>query len=197
MAASENRMHLVPIRSEQSTELARLTIRNTTQRSVEVLWINYDSKLVRYKILRPADRFPITTYKSHPWIFREYDTGLLMHINHKDILWPEASTPEKYSQAVDIHFPLFSMKTIALWKVVENIQRISDIDTLELPASLLAELRQIYRQYYIRRFIVAYGIDARTAQIIQAAHQMNFSVPVSWFNGDRRTIGQEPLDDNL
>lgn len=197
MAAPENRVHRAPIRSVESTEVARLAIRNTTQRSVEVLWINYDSKLVRYKILKPGALFPITTYKSHPWIFREYDTGLLMHVSHKDILWPEASTPDKFVQGVHIHFPLFSMKTIALWKVVENIQRISDIDNLELPASLLAELRQIYRQYYIRRFIVAYGIDARTAQIIQEAHQMNFSVPVSWFNGDRRSLGQEPLNQNL
>lgn len=182
---TENRTARPRIRSLESKEPAIIDVRNRTQRKVEVLWINYDSRLVRYRTLDPGALYRIHTFKTHPWVFREYETGLLMHVNHRDILWPDAATPERPAQAVHIHFPLFSMKTVALWKVVENIQRISDIDQLELPSSILAELRQIYRQYYIRRFIVSNGIDARSAQSIQAAHRVNFLVPVSWFDNVR------------
>lgn len=193
--ASDIRVRRARIRSLQSSELARIAVRNRTQRKVEVLWINYESKLVRYKTLDPDALFCVTTFKTHPWIFREFDTGQIMHVNHRDILWPDASTLEKPIHEVWVHFPVLSLKMIAVWKVIENIQRINDIDQLELPALVLDVVRQVYRQYYIRRFIVANGIDSRTAQPVQPVYSVNFSVPVSWIEIHRSfflLLGQSP-----
>lgn len=139
------------IRSLVSTEVAQLDIHNETQYRVEVVWINYDSKMVRYKILNPDERFNITTYKTHPWIFREFVTGRFMHVNHKRILWPEASTPENPIQTVNIHFPLLSLKSVAMWKIIENLRKGVDFKELELPISLRNELYEIYCKTYVRR----------------------------------------------
>lgn len=135
------------LRSRESIEPARLLIINKTQRPIEILWINYVAKLIHYKTLRPDTEFQINTFKTHPWVFRDYFTGILMHTNHKEVLWPEPSTEQCPCQKVWIHFPLFSLKTISLWNVVPRIKGINEIDNLEIPSTLRRDLDKIFRQY--------------------------------------------------
>lgn len=136
------------LRSQEFNAPARLSIKNMTQRPVDVLWINYEAKLVRYRLLRSGDEVQINTFKTHPWIFRDYLTGLLMHTNHKEVLWPEAATAKRPIQHVYIHFPLQSLKTIALWATVLRVRNINEIEHMEIPQTLRTDLEKLFRQFH-------------------------------------------------
>lgn len=136
------------LRSQEFNEPARILIKNVTQRPVDILWINYEAKLIRYRLLRSGDEVQINTFKTHPWIFRDYLTGLLMHTNHKEVLWPEASTEKRPIQRVFIHFPLQSLKTIALWATVLRVRNHSEIARMEIPQTLRTDLETLFRQFH-------------------------------------------------
>lgn len=143
------------LRSQTDTEPARLLIKNLTQRPVDILWINYVSKLIRYRLLRSGEEVQIKTFKTHPWIFRDYFTGLLMHTNHKEVLWPEAATEKRPIQRVNIQFPLQSLKTIALWAAVLRIKNPNEIAHMEIPQTLRADLETLFRQFYDHHVMLA------------------------------------------
>lgn len=136
------------LRSQEFSEPARLLIKNLTQRPVDILWINYEAKLIRYRLLRSGDEVQINTFKTHPWIFRDYLTGLLMHTNHKEVLWPEASTEKRPMQRVNIHFPLQSLKTIALWATVLRVRNHNEIARMEIPQTVRTDLETLFRQFH-------------------------------------------------
>lgn len=136
------------LRSHEFTEPARLLIKNLTQRPVDILWINYEAKLIRYRLLRAGEDVQINTFKTHPWIFRDYLTGLLMHTNHKEVLWPEAATEKRPIQRVYIHFPLQSLKTIALWATISRVRNHNEISRMEIPQTLRTDLETLFRQFH-------------------------------------------------
>lgn len=136
------------LRSKESIESALVLIKNGTERPVDILWINYAAKLIRYRTLRSNEETQMNTFKTHPWIFRDYFTGLLMHVNHKEVLWPEASTEKRPIQHVHIHFPLQSLKTIALWAIVIQVRNINEISQMEMPHTLRMDLETLFRQFY-------------------------------------------------
>lgn len=143
------------LRSKESLESAKLLITNRTERPVDILWINYAAKLIRYRTLRKGEAFQLDTYKTHPWIFRDYHTGLLMHVNHKEVLWPEPSTEKRPIQIVNIHFPLQSLKTLALWANVIKVRNINEISRMELPQTLRLDLETLFRQFYNHHVMLA------------------------------------------
>lgn len=143
------------LRSKESIEPAKLLIKNRTERPVDILWINYAAKLIRYRTLRPAEEIQMDTFKTHPWIFRDYLTGLLMHVNNKEVLWPEASTEKRPMQQVHIHFPLQSLKTIALWATVVKVRNINEISKMEMPQTLHIDLETLFRQFYNHHVMLA------------------------------------------
>lgn len=136
------------LRSQEFNEPARILIKNITQRPVDILWINYEAKLVRYRLLRSGDEVQINTFKTHPWIFRDYLTGLLMHTNHREVLWPEPSTEKRPIQRVYIHFPVQSLKTVALWATVLRVRNINEISHMEIPQTLRTDLETLFRQFH-------------------------------------------------
>lgn len=143
------------LRSKESLESARLLITNRTERPVDILWINYAAKLIRYKTLLRGEEIIMDTFKTHPWIFRDYHTGLLMHVNHKEVLWPEPSTEKRPIQNVNIHFPLQSLKTLALWATVIKVRNIHEISRMELPQTLRSDLETLFRQFYNHHVMLA------------------------------------------
>ena len=62
-----------------------------THRKVDVFWINYEGKHVKYVTLKvPGDTFPIHTYVSHPWTFKDADSGdQLFHSCNNEVYYPE------------------------------------------------------------------------------------------------------------
>lgn len=152
------------LRSKESIEPARLVVVNRTKRPVDILWINYSAKLVRYKQLRLDEEVQINTFKTHPWIFRDYYTGLLMHVDHKEVLWPEASTEKRPHQLVHIHFPLQSLKTISLWATVLKVRNLREITEMEIPQTLRNDLGLLFRQFYNHHVMLKSILQRRRQQ---------------------------------
>lgn len=138
------------LRSIESLEPVHMVIHNNTRRFVDVYWISYDSRLVRYKTLRAQDSLTVNTFKSHPWIFRDYSTGVPMHVDHKEVLWPivQAETDqERPCHRVNIHFPMQSLRTISLWSLVLPVRNLNEIEKMEIPATLRYDLEMLFRQF--------------------------------------------------
>lgn len=157
------------LRSKESIDPAILLISNRTKRPVDILWINYAAKLIRYKTLLSGDEFEMNTFKTHPWIFRDCYTGLLMHVDHKEVFWPEASTDKRPIQNVHIHFPVQSLKTISLWACVQKVRNYNEIAHMEIPQTLRNDLQTLFRQFYNHHVMLAH--HARRRQLMQQNQQ--------------------------
>lgn len=144
------------LKSIESLEPIRLLIKNNTRRFVDVYWIGYDSSLKRYKTIRAQETWEINTFKSHPWMFRDYMTGIIMHVDHKEILWPKVQNTigpneQQHCHRVFIHLPLQSLKTIALWTLIPQIRCVSDINRMHIPTTLRNELEVLFQQFASHR----------------------------------------------
>lgn len=148
------------LRSMESSEPVQLVMINTTQRLVDVLWINYTSQLVRYKILKSHWAFRMTSFKTHPWIFRDFETGILMHVDYdKEVLLPEPPPKDRPHQRVYIHFPMQSLKTISLWSIATQLRSFAEIDELEIPQTLNSDLKTIARKLHEHRSMITRSIQ--------------------------------------
>lgn len=143
------------LKSKESLEEAKLVIKNQTKRPVDILWINFASKLIRYKTLRSGEEFHLSTFKTHPWIFRDYFTGVLMHVKHKEVFWPKASTEEQPIQLVHIHYPLHSLKLLSLWATVVRIKNINEIAHMDIPHTLRTDLGTLFRLFLNHHVMLA------------------------------------------
>lgn len=133
----------------ESKERSFLKLTNTTARYVDVYWINYTSQLIRYTTLEPNDEVALNTYCTHPWIFCDQHTGLKMHVNHQEVFWPQSWTLNRLTTRtiISIHFPVQTLKKIAVWKIVLNVEVTEQLDQLEIPRILLRDLQAIHRYY--------------------------------------------------
>lgn len=140
------------LRSVESVEESKVLMINTTKKLVDILWINYTSQLIRYKVLKSQSAFQVTSFKTHPWIFRDYFTGQLMHIDvNKEVLWPEPPTEEQPIHRVYIHFPMQSLRTIALWNIALRLRSYDEMNNMEIPRTLKQDLRVIVRRLHEHR----------------------------------------------
>ncbi|XP_055383356.1 protein Vhl [Condylostylus longicornis] len=143
------------LRSKESIHSAFLLFVNTTEREVNVYWVDYQGRFVQYKKLEPGDRTVINTFSTHPWIFRDSNSGERMHAENKEVFWPKPffsdshlsnNIPESKRKQIHIHFPLRSLRENSLWAIAKLI-RPTYIDQLEIPMVLKVELREVYKDY--------------------------------------------------
>lgn len=97
--------------------------------------------------------FKINTFCTHPWIFLCANNGERLQVNNKDVFMPEAwfkfinkaenGIVSVGRQDAKIHFPLRSLRHVALRRLAHLIQSKDDIYNLEIPKSLKAELNQM------------------------------------------------------
>lgn len=147
MSAKDDHLIMSGVKSIESKEPVFLIIGNLTNRIINMYWVDYESKLVLYKTLKPRTGIILDTYKTHPWVFRDSNTNERMHVNHTDIFWPESSEPNQEQRSrVLIHFPVRTLKENALWKIVQLINDGKSIDRLEIPTLLLEDLKLLYCQ---------------------------------------------------
>lgn len=146
------------VRSIQSIELGQFVVSNSTERPVEVLWIDFQSKLIPYAILRSGEQTHMNAFKTHPLIFRDYCTGFLMHVENKEIFWPEPSTEQRRIQRISIHNPLHSLRILSLWAMVLRLKNFSDISQMELPRTLASELETLFHKFLNHRMTLVRNI---------------------------------------
>jgi|SRR6218665_59477 len=63
------------IRSLRSDLMSLVTFISRTRRQVAIYWVDFLGRRVRYGVLNYGEHFPLTTYETHPWIFRDNNTG--------------------------------------------------------------------------------------------------------------------------
>lgn len=76
------------IRSPPSRGLSFVRFYNATQRTVEVIWINYEGVRVKYKTLQPNEFFDVNTYVAHPWMFQDAVTRERLNANSRHVYEP-------------------------------------------------------------------------------------------------------------
>ncbi|XP_037944195.1 protein Vhl-like [Teleopsis dalmanni] len=128
---------------------------NVTTRNVDILWIDPGGIEKLFASINPGKKVKVDTFQTHPWVFRDKDTGEYMQVDHKDVFWPTPCVkllpnfPQgalNCRRAVNIHSPVRSLREICLWNILKNIS--SDILTLNndsicalgLPVTLTNEL---------------------------------------------------------
>lgn len=138
------------LRSSRSEQYSLLMLKNCTERTVDLFWIGYDSKLVQYPALAPDSRTPLNTFSTHPWMFADHDTGEPMHVNNANVFWPQPWKNDQTTRnSVLIHLPMRSLKTIAMWKILSTrVSSVSEVEHLELPKTLKNDLLELFKHKY-------------------------------------------------
>ena len=80
------------LRSLHSNANSFVSFVSRTRRMVDVFWIDFKGKHVKYATLcNYGDTFPIFTFVSHPWTFKDADSGdQLVHSGNKEVYFPKA-----------------------------------------------------------------------------------------------------------
>lgn len=78
-------------RSLNSLEKCYVRFINTTERCVDVFWINYSGVRVNYRLLNKGRYVDVSTYKTHPWIVKDTATKDMMLINGTYFYQPKTS----------------------------------------------------------------------------------------------------------
>ncbi len=73
-----------PLRSIKDDRFAMVTFICRTKRRADVFWLDYQGGRVKYATLEHGQPFPILTFETHPWVFRDADTGSVLVANNKD-----------------------------------------------------------------------------------------------------------------
>ncbi|KAJ8925368.1 hypothetical protein NQ315_009198 [Exocentrus adspersus] len=143
--------------SLRSEDKAYVRFINKTDRMVELIWLNFNGKYVRYQILEKDHFVDVNTYKTHPWIALDVKTKDRLHIEKAFIYHPKTSKeylqekypdqeiPENYEARIraSITLPLYSLKYRSLIEVRDYFRNAEDVDQLDLPKSLAEDLKRI------------------------------------------------------
>jgi len=57
--------------------------------SVSVRWINFTEEEVEYSQLEPGGRYNVSTYGTHPWVFRDLSSHQLMGVQFHAKRWKQ------------------------------------------------------------------------------------------------------------
>jgi len=139
---------LLNVKSHHSTRPSYIRFKNTTTRRVDVIWINYDGVKVKYKTLLPTEYFDVTSFVSHPWIFRDADNQSVKFVcGSREIFDCPQPVYVKLKngvratrQVVNITLPLYSLRDYALRTVEKHMRKADDAYALAIPANLQKEL---------------------------------------------------------
>lgn len=144
-------------RSVNSNHKCYVRFINTTEKTIEITWINFMGQYVRYRILEKANYIDVNTYKTHPWIARDFLTKDVLQIDGKFIYhpkttkeyiqerYPDRSIPEHYEARVRayISIPVYSLRYASLLTLRNSIFHEEHVDELCLPKNLSDDLKKI------------------------------------------------------
>ena len=89
--AQQENLPQVNLRSLNSNETTFVAFVSRTNRKVDIFWIDYKGKHVKYATLsKYGDTFTIHTFITHPWTFRDSESGdQLIDSENNEVLFPK------------------------------------------------------------------------------------------------------------
>lgn len=143
------------LRSKECTTPAHVRFTNRTERIVDIFWANFQGILIPYRRLQPGEKYDISTFTTHPWIFIDPRTGERMQTQNNDVFFPKpyfminptTKALVKARREILIQFPLRTLRDAAKWTIVKEIQSDSDLCELGLPRTLKDELQGTFKVY--------------------------------------------------
>jgi von Hippel-Lindau disease tumor supressor len=155
------------LKSEHSQQKSFVRFINKSNRTVDVIWINFEGRLVKYKTLQPGVFLDVNTFATHPWVFLDSETHRRLVVESKEVFLPEpwyvqysGLTREELPTSVGrtpvyITFPLYTLRERSLQFVSENLSQPDDAFKLELPISLQRELAAMIKKTVKFRTLVS------------------------------------------
>jgi von Hippel-Lindau disease tumor supressor len=144
------------VRSEHSLHQSFVRFINNSNRTVDVIWINFEGRHVKYKSLQPGVFFDVNTYATHPWVFLDSETQDKLVVKSKEVFLPEpwhvhrrlreAFPPMPQRTHVYITIPLYTLRERSLQIVRDNLSQPEDAFKLEVPDTLQRELAAMVKK---------------------------------------------------
>lgn len=132
------------LKSQHSQIKSYVLFRNYTDRLLDVIWVGFSGEHVHYGTLKPTECKMMNTYATHPWIFRDPDTGERMHVQGQSVYMPQPyQRGQRNRFLVPIRFPVRSLRHNALWAISQLISREEDVPQLELPRCLIHDIQDL------------------------------------------------------
>ncbi|XP_067906573.1 von Hippel-Lindau-like protein isoform X2 [Heterodontus francisci] len=131
------------LRSLNSDEATFVTFVNRTPRTARPWWINFNGLPQNYDDIPPRETLDMRTYRTHPWVFRDADTGDKLLINKDEVYFPTSAQYDEDDPIyipVYITVPVYSLKDCCLQCIRKQV-KLEDYTKLELPMSLHADLK--------------------------------------------------------
>lgn len=130
---------LPALRSVRSDLMSAVTFISRTRRPVAIYWMNYEGQRVRYCVINYGDHFPLTTYESHPWIFRDSNNGdKLVTSDGQEVFWPRPWDGGQQDRVI-IGIPVYTLREKCL-QVVRSLFTTEVIGDLSIPMTLKDDL---------------------------------------------------------
>jgi von Hippel-Lindau disease tumor supressor len=92
------------LRSIRDDSFALVTFESKTLRNIDVFWMDYNGDRVKYTTIGPNVTFFIQTYETHPWIFRDEESGAVLLADGRDVFFPQPYDGREQPH-VNIHIP--------------------------------------------------------------------------------------------
>lgn len=137
------------LRSINSMNKSPVYFVNKTSRDIDIIWIDYNGDEVQYNTLPPNKCYQMSTFLTHPWIFRDHkrrDKLLSFYKNIESINNNNKSrvifdnvfiSMSTEPQIVFISNGLYTLKERCLQALFDTIPDTKDWHLLEIPKSLV------------------------------------------------------------
>lgn len=109
--------------------------------------MNYVGEYQSYKTLLPRAEYDVNTYVTHPWVFRDAETGAVLLVNSEEVFFPKPVFPEghahfgpvsPYRTPVYISIPLYTLLERAAQVVGSCLQNPMLAYSLDIPKNLMS-----------------------------------------------------------
>lgn len=133
------------LKSTNSDQPTSVTFVNLTRKPAEMWWLDYSGEPVSYGAIQPGEESGMTTYITHPWVFRTYLNGAKLLGNRQEVYMPTATEYDEDGSPNDknvlITMPVYSLQESCLM-LIRQLVKDKDYKSLNIPASLKKELSQ-------------------------------------------------------
>ncbi|XP_074596625.1 von Hippel-Lindau protein [Brevipalpus obovatus] len=155
----------VKIKSLESRKRVSLQIYNTTHYSIDVIWIDFNGNEIPYaKKLKSGDNFGVSTFETHPWIFRDHESRERLAVlctwqskklskNDKlkypdKIMMPEAvynNDGQPLRTIAMVTYPVDSLRDMCFLRLYRSGLNVDKIKNLDIPVSLREEFSSFWK----------------------------------------------------